>query len=181
MILRSSAKLERARNGTILHVKVMGLSNNSHLIKHSDRNMMPLFGKLEYQLAVALLLQHQLTVAPCLSVYFLFVHKRTYATPTRSEKARKNRYALLDLRKTEYVGHEMPSLPLNHCQFLTFPALECLHQHSIIKASAHCLHKKMYHLSVRMMDYHIPIGQGKFQANHLRHSVRTPQVAASLT
>jgi hypothetical protein len=92
VILRSSAKLERARNGTnaalssVLHVKVMGLSNNSHLIKHSDRNVMPLFGKLQYQLTVALLLQHQLTVAPCLSVYFLFVHERAYATLTKREK-----------------------------------------------------------------------------------------------
>jgi hypothetical protein len=65
------AKLERARQGTnaalssVLHVRVMGLSNNSHLINHLD---MLLFGYLQYQLSVA----------PCLSVFFLFVHKMAY-------------------------------------------------------------------------------------------------------
>jgi hypothetical protein len=82
------AKLERARQGTnaalssVLHVTVMGLSNNSHLVNHSD---MLLFGNLQYQLSVA----------PCLSIYFLFVHKRAY---THLQEAKKNRCALLHLR-----------------------------------------------------------------------------------
>lgn len=139
----------------------MSLSNNSHLIKHSDRNMMLLFGKLQHHS----LLPYYFSISSLLPLAYQFISSLcTKGHMIHLQEARKNRYALLHLRKIEYVCHEMPCLPLNHCQFLTFPALECLHQHSIIKASAHCLHKKMYHLTVRMMDYPIPIGQGKFQA-----------------
>jgi hypothetical protein len=73
-----SAKLERARQGTnaalssVLHVTVMGLSNNSHLVNHSD---MLLFGNLQYQLSVA----------PCLSFFSLCAQMGIY-TPTRGGK-----------------------------------------------------------------------------------------------
>ena len=101
-------KLERTIQGTnaapssVVEVKVMGLSNNSHLIEQSERKMMLLFGNL----------QHQLTVAPCLSVSFFFVYERTYATPTRGE----NKYVCIaSPQKIEYMWGEMPCLPLEHC------------------------------------------------------------------